>query len=113
MVTVRRRLDPANPPRLSPGTEARMAAMTEEEIERNAAADPDNPPLDPDAFAETVRRVRRSTGLPQVEFAARYRINLARLRDWEQGRFLPDSVALAYLRVIETETEAVERALAG
>jgi DNA-binding transcriptional regulator YiaG len=33
------------------------------------------------------------------------------LRDWEQGRFQPDSVARAYIRVIARETEAVERAL--
>jgi len=31
--------------------------------------------------------------------------------DWEQGRFQPDSVARAYIRVIARETEAVERAL--
>ena len=33
-------LDPNNPPRLSPETIARMDAMTEEEIERNALKTP-------------------------------------------------------------------------
>ena len=61
--------------------------------------------------ARDVRRARERTGLSQAKFAARYRINPARLRDWEQGRTLPDSVALAYLRVIDREPEAVERAL--
>ncbi|MFT4041175.1 MAG: hypothetical protein QM692_23540 [Thermomicrobiales bacterium] len=35
---------------------ARLAAMTEEEIEANALADPDNPPLTPDELAR-MRRV--------------------------------------------------------
>lgn len=46
------------------------------------------------------------------KFAERYRIELARLGDWEQGRLLPDTVALAYLRVIERDAAAVDRALA-
>jgi len=40
------------------------------------------------------------------------RIPLGTLRDWEQGRREPDAAALAYLRVIEREPEAVARALA-
>jgi putative transcriptional regulator len=38
-------LDPKVPPRLSHEQEARLAAMTQEEIEANASADVDNPPL--------------------------------------------------------------------
>lgn len=116
MATVRRRLDPANPPHLSAETKARLDAMTPEQIEHNAAADPDNPPMTPGEsapadFSRRVRAARQSTGLTQARFAEEFRINPARLRDWEQGRFAPDSVALAYLRVIEREPEAVERAL--
>jgi putative transcriptional regulator len=58
-----------------------------------------------------VRRIRKSLGLSQEKFAERYRLGLARLRDWEQGRSAPDSAARAYLRVIEKEHEAVDRAL--
>lgn len=95
-----------------------MAAMTEEEIERNAAEDADNPPLELDvaaleAGALTARRVRQATGLSQSQFASRYRIDLARLRDWERGHVSMDSVALAYLSVIEKEAEAVDRALSA
>lgn len=61
--------------------------------------------------ARAVRRARQRVGLTQAVFADRYGINPARLRDWEQGRFAPDSAALAYMRVIELEPEAVERAL--
>jgi putative transcriptional regulator len=92
--------------------------MTPDDIERMAREDPDNPPkteedLEREAFAMSVRLVRERTGLTQSKFAERYRINPARLRDWEQGRFAPDSVALAYLKVIEHEPEAVQRALSG
>ena len=36
----------------------------------------------------------------------------ARLRDWEQGRHLPDSFSLSFLRVIAKNPKAVEEALA-
>jgi putative transcriptional regulator len=51
--------------------------------------------------------------LTQEVFAARRRIPLGTPRDREQGRREPDAAALAYLRVIEREPEAVERALAS
>ena len=38
-------LDPKNPPTLSPEAKARLDAMSQEEIEANALADADNPPL--------------------------------------------------------------------
>jgi putative transcriptional regulator len=58
-----------------------------------------------------VKAIRKRKGMTQVEFASRYQLNLARLRDWEQRRSNPDSAARAYLLVIEKEPEAVERAL--
>ena len=90
--------------------------MSAEEIERNARDEPDNPPSTDEELARgvaarEVRRARERTGLSQAKFAQRYRINLARLQDWEQGRFMPDSVALAYLMVIEKHPEAVAQAL--
>lgn len=59
-----------------------------------------------------VRAVRRRLKLTQEEFATRYRLTLARVRDWEQGRSAPDVTARAYLTIIEREPQAVERALA-
>ena len=50
-------------------------------------------------------------GLTQEEFAARYRIPLGTLRDWEQGRSEPDQPARAYLTVIAHDPEGVRRAL--
>jgi putative transcriptional regulator len=93
---------------------ARIDAMTDEDIERAVAADPDAAPIMTPAEirAARVRHARRRSGLTQEAFAARYRIPLGTLRDWEQGRREPDAAALAYLRVIEREPEAVARALA-
>jgi DNA-binding transcriptional regulator YiaG len=62
-------------------------------------------------FGRRVRQLREKLGLSQKEFAERFDINLRRLQDWEQGRFAPDSVALAYLRVIEQAPDLVRRIL--
>jgi len=61
--------------------------------------------------ANPMKRARAVTGLSQADFAKRYRINVSRVRDMERGRWKPDEALVAYLRVIERETEAVERAL--
>ena len=111
------KLDPSNPPSFTDAELALLDAMTAEEIERNAATDPDNPPLTDEELdvvrvARTVQAVRRARRMSQTEFARTYRITLARLKDWEQGRRRPDSVALAYLETIRHEPEAVARALA-
>ncbi len=58
-----------------------------------------------------VRAMRLRLGMTQEAFAIRYGLTLARVRDWEQGRSTPDGAARAYLKVIEKEPEAVERAL--
>ena len=62
--------------------------------------------------AHVVRRVRAGTGLSQSRFAARFGFSAAAVRDWEQGRRTPEASTLCYLRVIECEPQAVQRALA-
>lgn len=117
---VRKSLDEAKAERFSftPEQRARLDAMTDEEIEHSALKDPDNPPLtdkelDRMAASRAVRLARQRTGLSQAMFAERFKINVRRLQDLEQGRSAPDSALLAYLKVIEKEPEAVERALAA
>ena len=118
MAIIRKTLEElrSNPPRLNAAERARLDAMTQEAIECKALADRDNPPASEEELARAVvaravRRARQRTGLSQAKFAERFQIKLARLKDWEQGRFMPDTVALAYLKVIETDPEAVTRAL--
>jgi putative transcriptional regulator len=96
---------------------ARLTTMTDEEVEA-AAADPDNPPLTDEqlaraVFGRRVRLLRDRLGLSQPDFAGRFRIPVASLRDWEQGRRVPEAATRAYLTVIEREPEAVLRALAA
>jgi len=47
-----------------------------------------------------VRALREALGLSQQAFARAYRIPLATLKGWEQGRRQPDATAAAYLAVI-------------
>ena len=60
-----------------------------------------------------VAAIRRRLGLSQAEFASRYGFTLDAVQNWEQGRRRPEGAARAFLRVIEREPEAVQRALAG
>lgn len=95
--------------------QAPMRPMTEEDVAA-AAADPDARPMSPGDLATArriprIRTLRRALGLTQEEFAARYQIPLGTLRDWEQGRTVPDQPSRAYLTVIARDPEGVRRAL--
>jgi putative transcriptional regulator len=94
----------------------RFDALTDEEVHAAALADPDAPPLTQERLARMkrvprARTLRRALGLTQEEFAARYHIPLATLRDWELGRSDPDQPARAYLHVIAHDPDGVRRAL--
>jgi len=91
-------------------------SMSPSSIERAALADSDARPLAADDLMRMPRtpRVkvnRRALGLTQEGFAARYRIPLGTLRDWEQGRAKPDQPTRAYLTVIARSPEGVKQAL--
>src|SRR5437764_1372813 len=58
------------------------------------------------------KSIRRKLGLSQDEFAARFGIPVATLRDWEQKRRRPEGTGRVLLTVIDREPEAVARALA-
>jgi putative transcriptional regulator len=94
---------------------AKLDAMTDEDIARQVAENPDAAPILSDAenLAARVRFLRRREGLSQAAFGARYGIPVATVRDWEQGRRAPDRAVLSYLAVIERDPAAVARALAG
>jgi len=69
---------------------------------RRAAPDPDS---------VDVRPVRALTGLSQARFAELLGIELATLRNWEQGRRQPTGPARALLRAIRNNPIEVIRAL--
>jgi putative transcriptional regulator len=58
-----------------------------------------------------VQSIRKQLGLSQAQFSARFGIPAGTLRDWEQGRRVPDGPARVLLKVIEHDPRAVERAL--
>ena len=97
---------------------AALRAMTDEDINAAALTDPDNPPRTEEQLARMkrvpqVRQMRRAFHLTQEEFSERFRIPLGTLRDWEQGKAVPDQAAKAYLTVIAHNPDAVIEALAA
>lgn len=108
---------PEAPVRKAPGQHDWSAfdALTNAEVLAAAHSDPDAQPLSDAQLARMKRPnpkvVRRALGLSQEEFAARFRIPIGTLRDWEQGRVEPDQAARAYLMVIARIPDAVSKAL--
>ena len=60
-----------------------------------------------------VRAIRDSLGKSQPEFAMMIGVSVATLRNWEQGRRVPDGPAQALLRVAAHNPEAVANALSA
>ncbi len=60
-----------------------------------------------------VKAVRARLGKSQAEFALMIGVSVATLRNWEQGRRVPEGPALALLRVAERNPRAVSSALHG
>ncbi len=60
-----------------------------------------------------VRAIRRSLRMSQHRFAVAYRIPLATVKNWEQGRRHPDAPAAAYLLAIQRRPKEVMEAVAG
>ena len=58
-----------------------------------------------------VRAVRERTKLSQEAFSVRFGLDLATLRNWEQGRSEPDAAARTLLWTIARNPKAVEASL--
>ena len=92
----------------------RLDNLSDAEIEAGALSDPDNPPQTKEqlrrmALAREVRLTREKLGLSQPEFAARFHIGLARLRDFEQARSEPDVIVRVFLRMIYEDPAKADR----
>ena len=95
---------------------ARLKSMSDAEVHAAALADPDNPPLTEQELDRLepplqVKTIREGLGMTQREFAVAYHLSLATVRDWEQGRYLPDQAARTLLKLIARKPRVVERAL--
>ena len=60
-----------------------------------------------------VASLRKSLGLTQEQFAARFGFSVATLRHWERGDRVPHGPALVLLNLIDRDPKAVMRALAA
>ncbi|MDP1735949.1 MAG: helix-turn-helix domain-containing protein [Caulobacter sp.] len=110
MKTVSFTLKPGEQPRFSKAELAQRSALTDAEIEAEAEADADNPPVNEArlkrmVLARNVRLIREQSGLSQSQFAARYRIGLGRLRDYEQARSEPDLLVQVVYRLIHEDPD--------
>lgn len=61
--------------------------------------------------AADVRKIRDGLGVTQEDFALMIGVSVATLRNWEQGRRVPDGPAQALLRVAAANPKAVVAAL--
>jgi putative transcriptional regulator len=59
-----------------------------------------------------VRAIRKSLHMSQQRFAMSFRIPLATLKNWEQGRRHPDAPAAAYLLAIRRRPKEIMEAVA-
>lgn len=60
-----------------------------------------------------VKEIRDNLGKSQTEFALMIGVSVATLRNWEQGRRMPDGPARALLRVAAKNPKAVAKALSA
>jgi putative transcriptional regulator len=56
-----------------------------------------------------VGKIRKKLHLTQRAFATAYGINLETLKQWEQGKRLPDTTSSAYLTCIAKQPELIRR----
>lgn len=95
-----------------------LGAMTDEEAEAAALADPDAAPVSRDRLAamarvSRIKVLRQRLGMTQVEFAQAFHLPINTLRDWEQHRSRPDAPARALLLAIERDPQTMRRLLAS
>jgi putative transcriptional regulator len=93
---------------------AKIAAATEADIRRHMSEDGEDESDFAD-FAPVIppRVLRTKLQMTQTEFARALRIPLATLRNWEQGRVLPDPAARSLLTIVARNPRAALRALAA
>ena len=98
---------------------ARVEAMTDADIACAVAENPDAAPLLTDEQLARMRvlwptdiaATRRRLRLSQTEFATWFGISPGTIRNWEQGRRVPEGPARVLPRVIECDLKTVRRAI--
>jgi len=99
----------------------KLKSLTEEEIEKAAKSDPDSyiptqkelkefKRVHPNKKVD-VKKIRSKLGLTQVQFGIYFGVSGRTIQQWEQKRRYPSAASRNFLRVIESEPKAVQRAL--
>ena len=112
--TIRMTLDQAVETASVQVDEARIAAMTEEDIRRHMVEDGEDPDAPMPAFQAVpdVQAIRERLSMSQATFATTIGVPVATVRNWEQRRTGIAPSARTLLRIMEREPAAVLRALA-
>jgi putative transcriptional regulator len=93
---------------------AKIAVTSEADIRRHMKEDGERE-ADIAALAPVVppQWLRERLGMTQAAFARALRIPLSTLRNWEQGRVLPDPAARSLLALVAKNPKAALKALAA
>ena len=113
MAIVRRTMESIR--RLKPRIDrAKIEATGEADIRRQMRED-DQEETDLSEFAPVIppQLLRKRLGMTQEAFARALRIPLSTLRNWEQGRVLPDPAARSLLTIVAKNPKAALEALAA
>lgn len=93
---------------------AKVDATTEEDIRRHMIEDGEDPdaPVGPFQIVHPPAEIRKRTGLTQAAFARAIGVPAPTIRNWEQGRTLPDPAARSLLALVADDPERAFRVLA-
>jgi putative transcriptional regulator len=90
---------------------SKIDAMTDEDLARQIAVNPD---AAPDMAPEIdVRAIRRAAGMTQAQFADTYEFSIRTVQEWERGAKKPSGPARTLLRAIKGDPEGLRKALAA
>jgi putative transcriptional regulator len=90
---------------------SKIDAMTDDDLARQIAANPD---AAPDMAPEIdVRAIRHAAGMTQAQFADTYEFSIRTVQEWERGAKKPSGPARTLLRAIKADPEGLRKALAA
>ena len=91
----------------------KLDATTEADIRRHAIEDDQDPDAELSGYTlvPAPAEIRKKLGATQQVFAEALRVPVGTVRNWEQGRKVPDPAAVSLLTIFEREPEAAMRAL--
>ncbi len=91
----------------------KIDATTEADIRRHIREDDQDETILAGFAPVPPQLLRKQLGMTQDEFARALRIPLSTLRNWEQGRVLPDPAARSLLTIVAKNPKAALKALAA